>query len=72
MATAAPVIPVTKISAGDASEQLYLLIESAFDREGLTEEQRDARYASLTAHLDAKDNERARSQGLAGTRDPRA
>jgi hypothetical protein len=56
MATIAPVRFDPKISAEEAGEQLYRLVESAFDREGLTEEQRDERYSALGRSLDARDS----------------
>jgi len=55
MATTAPARPETKISAEEATEQLYQILEGMFDEQGLSEEERDARYARLDTHLDAKD-----------------
>ncbi len=60
MATTAP-LHGEPSSTNEAVDELYLLIEDAFDREGLSEEQRDERYATLKGHLDAKDVEPARS-----------
>jgi hypothetical protein len=54
MATTAPAKPETKISAEEAVDQLYQIIEGMFDEQGLSGEQRDERYARLDKHLDAK------------------
>ena len=49
-----------KLSLEDAAGELYRLVEGAFDRESLSEEQRVERYAGLKAHLDAKGGDPAK------------
>ena len=44
-----------KLNLEEAAAELYRLLEEHFDEMGLTEAQRDARYAALDRSLDARD-----------------
>ena len=52
---------VPKRTEEEAATELYGLVEKFFDDEGLNEEERDARYAKLSEHFDARDAARAKS-----------
>ncbi len=58
---AIPRIEQNRPTLEEAAEELYRLLESCFDHQGISETERDARYDALSKSLDAKDVGRARS-----------
>ena len=62
MATIPQVSP-KKRTLEEGAAELHRLIEEHFDEMGLTEAERDARYASLDRSLDARDRARRGQDG---------
>ena len=71
MATIPQVKPKKRTDKQSAAE-LYRVIEGHFDDLGLTEAERDKKYAALEQSLNARDASRAKSKSMACTPDASA